>query len=508
MTDLTDTLDIALEKLRKGEALLSVLEAHASQAPDLQALLSAAAALEPLRQVEMPAPERQLADRNRFLAELARTVRQPASPSLVVRLRRWLAQVFAWQAITTPVHRREPRRMNALMLKFVLVVTMLFGSAGGTAFATANSLPGSRLYPAKLAVERARLQVAASPTDRAQLHMILAQARVKEMEQLAVSGREPGEEVMTQLQQHLEQALQLAAGMPDEAMRGTLAQWQHQIQQQEQALQQAEAQAAGPAQERLRQALGMLQQMRQQLQAGLEDAQGFRWQHGYGSQPEESGPGAPGGPGEGTCVDCEPAGEQHQYGSQPEERGPDDPGGPGDGTCDECVPEGDQHQYGQQPDQPGPGGPGGPVDVPCDDCAPAGDQHQYGAQPEESGPESPGGPGNGTCDDCVPEGDQQQYGPQPEESGPESPGGPGNGTCDDCVPEGDQQQYGPQPDQPGSGGPGGATEPPSDDGEPDGDQHQYGQQSTEPGAGDGAGDGGAPGGQNGGSESGGGGRSG
>jgi len=460
MRDLTDTLDIALDQLRKGEGLSSILEEHASQAADLRSLLSAAEALEPLRQVEMPASERQLADRNRFLAEVARAVRQPTRPSLVVRLRRWFAQVFAWQAITTPVHRREPRRMNALMLKLVLVATMLFGSAGGTAFATANSLPGSPLYPAKLAVEQARLQIAANPTDQAQLHMILAQARVQEMEQLVVSGREPGQEVMYQLQQHLDQALQLAAGMPDEAMQGTLAQWKQQIQQQEQALQQAGSQADGAAQEPLRQALGMLQQTQQQLQAGLEDAQAFRWQHGYGPQPEESGPEAPGGPGEGTCDDCEPAGDQHQYGPQPDEAGPEDPGGPGDGTCDGCEPAGDQHQYGPQPDQPGPGEPGGPADAPCDDCEPEGDQHQYGTKPDTSGPEDPGGPGDGTCDGCEPEGDQQQYGPQPEQPGPGEPGGPADAPCDDCEPDGDQHQHGTQPNTSGPeapGGPGGGS---------------------------------------------------
>jgi uncharacterized membrane protein YgcG len=477
MRDLTETLDTALEQLRQGEALAPVLEEHPGQAADLQPLLSAAAALESLREVEMPAPERQQADRDRFLSEVARALHQPTPPGLVVRLRRWLAQVFALPAITIPVQRREPRRMNALMLKLVLVATMLFGSAGGTAFATANSLPGSPLYPAKLAVEQARLQVAASPTDQAQLHMILAQVRVQEMEQLAVSGREPGQEVVNQLQQHLDQALKLAAGMPDETMQGTLAQWQQQLQQREQQLQQAESQAPETSQEPLRQAQGMLQQAQQQLQAGLQDAQTFRWQHGYGPQPDESGPETPGGPGEGTCVDCEPAGDQHQYGSQPDESGPETPGGPGEGTCDDCVPEGDQHQYGSQPDQPGPGGPGGPADAPCDDCVPEGDQHQYGSQLDESGPQAPGGPGDG--------------------------------TCDDCVPEGDQHQYGPQPDQPGPGEPGGAVDPPCDDCTPDGDQHQYSSPSTEPGdshsGGSGTDGGGMMGGQDGGSQAGGGG---
>jgi hypothetical protein len=463
--NLTDTLEIALEQLRAGEALPDILEQHSAQATELRQLLATAAELEPLRAVEMPTPERQAADRNRFLAEITRARRQTVSAGPLVRVKEWFAPLFTWQATATPIPRREPRRMNVLMLKFVLVVTMLLGSAGGTAVAAANSLPGSPLYPAKLAMEQARLQVATDPSDQAQLHMILAQVRVQEMEQLALAGREPGEAVIHQLQQHLNQALRLAAGMPDQAMQGTLAQWQPKIQLQEQALQQAQVRAAEPAQEPLRLALQLLQQTRQQLQAGLEDGQAFRWQHALGLEPEdvadaaagecpdcepvgdpyqhgpEAGqpsPGEPGGSQYRNCTDCEPAGDAHRFGPQPEESGPETPGGPGTGTCDDCEPAGDQHTYGPQPEQPGPGEPGGPAEPPCDGCQPVGDEYQYGPQPDQPGPGEPGGADEPPCDDCEPVGDQHQHGQPPAEPGPADSAGPGSGTCDGCTPEGEQ----------------------------------------------------------------------
>jgi hypothetical protein len=463
--NLTDTLEIALEQLRAGEDLPDILEQHSAQATELRQLLATAAELEPLRAVEMPTPERQAADRNRFLAEITRARRQTVSAGPLVRVKEWFAPLFTWQATATPIPRREPRRMNVLMLKFVLVVTMLLGSAGGTAVAAANSLPGSPLYPAKLAMEQARLQVATDPSDQAQLHMILAQVRVQEMEQLALAGREPGEAVIHQLQQHLNQALRLAAGMPDQAMQGTLAQWQQKIQLQEQALQQAQVRAAEPAQEPLRLALQLLQQTRQQLQAGLEDGQAFRWQHALGLEPEdladaaagecpdcepvgdpyqhgpEAGqpsPGEPGGSQYRNCTDCEPAGDAHRFGPQPEESGPETPGGPGTGTCDDCEPAGDQHTYGPQPEQPGPGEPGGPAEPPCDGCQPVGDEYQYGPQPDQPGPGEPGGADEPPCDDCEPVGDQHQHGQPPAEPGPADSAGPGSGTCDGCTPEGEQ----------------------------------------------------------------------
>ena len=441
-TDRTDALDIALQELQSGDHLADVLDRHAAGQPALEGLLRMATALQPLRAVEMPAPERRASDRNRFLAEVARAARQPASPGPLFRFKEWFTHLFARQAPAGTRLRREPRQMNALVLKFVLVVAMLFGSAGGTAVAAANSLPGSPLYPAKLAIEQARLQVAAGPADQAELHMILAQLRVQEMIQLAVGGREPGDAVLHQLQQHLNHALRLAAGMPDQAMQGALAGWQQQIQQQEQALHQAQLQAAEPAQQRLHQALQILQRTRDQLQAGQESGQAFRWQHALGLEPDDlvdltagdcgecepvgdefkyergpdagqPGPGEPGGNQYRNCADCKPQGDVHRFGPQPET-----PGGPGTGACDDCDPDGDQHRYGPDADQPGPGQPGGPETPPCEDCEPGGDQHQYGTQPDQPGPGQPGGPEAPPCDDCEPGGDGHQHGEPPGDQGP------------------------------------------------------------------------------------------
>jgi hypothetical protein len=488
-TDLTDALDAALERLRAGESVPAILARYPAQAEALIPLLNVATALETIRPVEMPPSDTLLVDRNDFLAEITRWQLEAVSPGPLMRLKGWIAHCIPWQLPKLTSQRKEQRRMSALLVKATLIFTMIFGSAGGAAALAAESLPGSPLYPAKLAMEQVRMDMARDPADQAALNLTLAQVRTQEMERVALAGSVPDDATLTRLQTHLNQTLRLAAQLPDDAMLGLLTQVRQMTQTQEQALQQAQTRAAEPAQEPLRQATRLLNQVRQDAEAGLQDPQTFRWRHTEGRPPEAPPQPTmmprPGGvitpttpisspQRVGPCPtgNCEPAGDQNQYGPQPGQPGPGEPGGNTDGTCTDCKPAGDQNQYGPQPDQPGPGEPGGNPDGPCTDCEPAGDQNQNGPQPGQPGPGEPGGNPDGTCTDCEPAGDQNQYGPQPDQPGPGEPGGNPDGTCTDCEPAGDQNQYGPQPDQPGPGESGGNPDGTCTDCEPAGDQNQ------------------------------------
>jgi hypothetical protein len=464
ITDLSDILDAALERLRAGESVPAILVRYPAQAEALIPLLNVATALEAIRPVEIPSFKASLADRNDFLAEITRLQPQAVSHGPLIRLKGWIAHRIPWQLPKLTSQRKEQRRMSALLVKATLIFSMIFGSAGGGAALAANSLPGSPLYPAKLAMEQMRMDMARDPADQAALNLTLAQVRTQEMERVALAGSVPDDATLTRLQTHLNQALHLAAQLPDDAMLGLLTQVRQMTQTQEQALQEAQTRATEPAQEPLRQATRLLNQARQEAEAGLQDPQTFRWRHTEGRPPEAPPQPTmvprPGGvitpttpisspQRVGPCPtgDCEPAGDQNQYGPQPHQPGPGEPGGNPDGTCTDCEPAGDQNQYGPQPGQPGPGEPGGNPDGTCTDCEPAGDQNQYGPQPDQPGPGEPGGNPDGTCTDCEPAGDQNQNGPQPDQPGPGEPGGNPDGTCIDCEPAGDQNQNGPQPDQ-------------------------------------------------------------
>lgn len=339
--------------------------------------------------------------------------------------------------------------MSALLIKVAVIISVVLGSSGGAVALATDSLPGSVLYPAKLAMEEVRLDAAADPAGQVAMYMTLVQERVREMQQMALRGEAPDEATMLRLRTHLEQAMRLAAGLPAGDLEATLNQARQMIQDQEREMLQTQSQTGEAVQERLRQATRLLAQAREQVEAGLQEPQAFRWQYGNGPQPEE--PAGPNGPNNPDCPsgNCEPEGDQHQYGPGPVAN-PDCP----DGTCE---PEGDQyqyqHQYGPQPEEAG--GPNGPADPDCPscNCEPEGEQNQCGPGPQAN-PDCPSG-------NCEPEGEQHQheYGPQPEEAGPDEPGGPGEpgGPCENCEPEGEQNQNQEQHSAGDPAGPGGPS---------------------------------------------------
>jgi hypothetical protein len=441
-TDLTDTLDAALEQLQAHEPLSSVLARHPAHAEALAPLLEMTTALAAIRAVQVPSPEALLADKNDYLAEINRLQRQAVSPSPLVCLKERIAHPISWQLRGLTLQRKEKRRMSALLIKASLVVSLIFGSAGGAAALAADSLPDSALYPAKLAMEQMRLSVVTDPGDQASLHLALAGVRVQEMQRLALAGDVPDEGSLLRLQKHLNNAFRLGAQLPEQDLLAFLADAQQKIQTQEQETMQVQAQVAGPGQEPLRQATRLLKQARQDVENGLQDPQGFRWRHTNGSEPDQPGPGQPGGNPE-PCTDCEPVGDQNQYGPGPDQPGAGEPGGNPE-PCTDCEPVGDQNQNGPQPEQPGLGEPGGNPE-PCTDCEPVGGQNQNGPGPEQPGPGEPGGNPE-PCTDCEPVGDQNQYGPGPDQPGPGEPGGNPE-PCTDCEPAGDQNQNGSQSEQ-------------------------------------------------------------
>jgi hypothetical protein len=478
VTDLEDSLDAALEQLRAGKPLAEALADCPAQAETLNPLLTTAQALRAVQAVEMPTPEAQLADRNEFLGQIDGLQAEPVSLELLVRLKGWIAHQIPQLVPGSTFHRKEQRRMSALLVKATLIFGMIFGSTGGAAALAANSLPDSPLYPAKLAMEQARLGLAADPAEQASLYLNMAHTRVQEMQRLALAGDVPAESTQLRLREHLNQALQLAAQLPEEEMLGLLTQARQMLQNQEQELTQTQTRAAEPAQASLQQASRLLNQVGQDVEAGLQDPQTFRWRHA-GNRPAEvpaqpAGDSLTGGNPDCPNNDCEPVGDQNQYGPQPEQPGPGMPGGNPDCLNNDCQPVGDQNQYGPQPEQPGPGMPGGNPDCLNNDCEPVGDQNQYGPQPEQPGPGMPGGNPDCLNNDCQPVGDQNQYGPQPEQPGPGTPGGNPDCLNNDCEPVGDQNQNGPQPEQPETGASNDETGGPCTDCGSGGDQNDSG----------------------------------
>ncbi len=449
--NLTETLDLALERWRTGESLPTILADFPAEAETLRPLLEAAASLTTLPPVELPSPAALQVDRADFLAEVARLQQQPVSVNPLVRLKEQVIHALPWSTLNLTNPRKEQRRMSALLLKVAVVLTLLFGSAGTTAALAANSLPDSPLYPVKMALEEARLAVTTDPAQLGQLHLTLAQIRTQEMAQLALKGEQPDAAVANRLQLHLNQALRLAGELPDEAMAGLLTQTRQMVQTQTQQLAQTQAQVGEPLQEPLRQAVRLLNQAGQEAEAGLQDPLTFRYRFGR-NRPDDALPQPEPEPGRGRAA--EPT-EEPLPTEEPSPTEEPLPTGEPEPTTE---PVGDQNQYGHESDTL-PGHYGQPCDTPGE-CEPVGDEHKYGQEPEVE----PGQHGENcaTPGECEPVGDEHKYGqengesPGPAESQPqpEPPAGPPTDTppADPPGPAGDSSGRDKSQDSGGGGG--------------------------------------------------------
>jgi hypothetical protein len=275
--------------------------------------------------------------------------RQSASREADRRPNRWSDNIF-------PLFLRKERLpvLNTL-IAIVLAVVVFFGGTGATVYAAQDSLPDQALYPVKTWSEDAILSVTGSPQMRLNYALDFSDRRVAEMSGLLAAGKTIPEGVETRLQNELDLALELIAGMDDSQA----------IQQLVQARQRAEAQyqmttmlmsgAPESAEPLLLRTHACLQEQIRLASMGETDLQGFRMQiqkrfrnkggageqtPGTSNNPQGPGPMSPtempgpsgtgNGPGPGMN---QPAGGSGQYGpgSQMPDRTPQPGGGAGHG---------------------------------------------------------------------------------------------------------------------------------------------------------------------------------
>ena len=411
-----DMLDLALERQLDGAALPDILRDFPDKAEDLGRLLPVTAVLAALPPAPLPAAAARQADRQAFLAEVEQMTETAVSPAPVARLKGWIVATLPWSSHQKTDKDKENYLMSSLILKAALALVLFFGAAGGTAAAAADSLPGSPVYPLKIALEDTQLAMAGTGETAVALHTDLAAERLHEMEQLALADHVPADATLERLQYHLDAALNLAAQLPEQTMSGALLQIQEMVQTRTRAMDQVQAQAPAAPQAALTQAQTMLQNAGELAAAGLQDPQTFRHRNTINRpsdapiQPEMTP--HPGGiftptltiTPSVTISATQPVTTPLRLGpcasgdcGTPQGNGPYGPG-----------------RNGPQPEEtavsPGPGAPQGePTPGTPGDCSNCGDGNQYGPQPEDSG-NGAGMPGGSP--DGVPVGGQSQNGPQ------------------------------------------------------------------------------------------------
>lgn len=306
-TRFDDVVDDALARLLAGESSSEVLADYPAESNALYPILNTADLLKAIEPVAMPTPVDLLADRNGFLAAVDALPPAVAVPGLATRLKGAIVHRFAWHIPAGLYFGKEANPMSALLAKAVIVLALFFGVAGGSVAMAAGSLPGSPVYPLKLAMEEAQLTLASGASEQASLQLERAQIRVQEMMTLAAAGDSPDEALLKRLQTHLAAALQTTANAPFEDVPGLLAQTRAAVQAMQQQVAQAEDEAAEPVKAMLRQASMQFKYVEQASNAGLQDPQTFQYQFACGHAE----------------ADCDPEGfvNRHQY-QQQQQTGP------------------------------------------------------------------------------------------------------------------------------------------------------------------------------------------
>jgi hypothetical protein len=217
-------------------------------------------------------PETAARARETFLTE-ARSMAPRVSNLKAGRLNGWQERFGAFGLIT----RKEKRPVFNLVMTVLLVLGAVFGGGATAVAASQNAQPDDALYVLKTLSEDVRMDVEADPQARLNLALQYAARRMAETQtMLAAQGGVP-ESLMLRFENQLQQALMLAAGMPDgEALRA-LERVRNQARIQDETMAQLQLHAATALQTRDR-VRTMLQTQEQLAEAGVEDPTWLRQQ--------------------------------------------------------------------------------------------------------------------------------------------------------------------------------------------------------------------------------------
>lgn len=196
--NLIDLLRDGLLHLRIGGTVQEYLERpELNEVPgdrlsELRSLLETAATITSLRGIPVPSPKATAANRARFLSAAAALHESRPGWRSIVRWTMW------------------PRLLRTAV-SVSLILALLLGAGTGMVRVAASSLPGSALYPIKLAVEDARLMLAVGELRRAELYLRYANERTDEMLRLSAAGQPVNQAVTDRFALQLEGAVAAAS---------------------------------------------------------------------------------------------------------------------------------------------------------------------------------------------------------------------------------------------------------------------------------------------------------
>jgi hypothetical protein len=145
--------------------------------------------------------------RGRFLAQAA-TLRNTQP---IPQRKGWLAMLFS----PSFLYRKEK---FAMVATFIVVLAILFGGTGITAYAATESLPNEALYPVKTMMEDIRLDLTKDPDKQFDLLDLYLTIRFNELDEMKAAGIPLNSAIANRILLQLDQMLQLAASQSDADM--------------------------------------------------------------------------------------------------------------------------------------------------------------------------------------------------------------------------------------------------------------------------------------------------
>jgi uncharacterized membrane protein YgcG len=217
-------------------------------------------------------PQQAARRREAFLAE-ARSMTPPVSNLEPSRPNRWQDRFRAFGLLT----RREKRPVLNAVMTVLLVLGAVFGGGATAVAASQNAQPDNALYFVKTVSENVRMDLEADPQARLDLALQYTARRMAETRTMLAAQDEAPDSLMLRFESQLQQALTLAAGMPNGEALQALARVRDQARVQDQTMAQMQLHAASALQTRTR-VRTMLQTQEELAQAGLEDPTWLRQQ--------------------------------------------------------------------------------------------------------------------------------------------------------------------------------------------------------------------------------------
>jgi len=325
---------------------------------------------------------------------------------------------------------KEPSPMFSTLSTIILITSLLLGGGGITVAAAQASQPDQPLYGVKIWSEEVRLGMTAGTQAEWKLALQYTSRRAQEIRTMIQAGHVPPAAVQTRYENQIEQAVRLAASLPDDQALQALDQVRKRLQTQLEAFLQEGTPLTPPLEEARLLTRKMLQERLNWTEEGLEDPVQLRERLRLMSQPPPQDPQRmPAATRQATQTGTAVMGAVNSWTTGTPTPGSGYGPGPGTGDCQDCTPVGtgqgghDQPEHPWMTGTPTPGsgyGPGPGYD-PTHTCTP-GSGSGPGPQPT---PDSPISTQMGPGSQHTPEPNQEPTHSDPEAHPTDDHGEPG-----------------------------------------------------------------------------------